>query len=979
MSQYVEMQFDTKLMLTILRNALILADQGSGKVFNAGMVSYVIDSIDIYPTTTLHHTTPDTFRYFYDDGFGYGLESDAIPSRKVEIIQHMQVNLMSRRATPKGPVLAPAGSVTGDLVIQMDAYVGGGMDAFISLQVRDFVLDPIDDADLAAALPKVVKGAYALLNSTSQIPPPAKDKKSAGLLGGIKFINAGITVGGQGAFVAVRMQVGLARVQGIFLSWQQFLSGNTPGHLAVPNNPLHFAVLLSGQFVENMVRNQLGQQLAATAAKFRLISGVGVHWAPKNGQPHLDADWYGDAVAACLPFGWDISYNVTAAVDLSLPQPDQIQSTAQADWSADFWDLFGCEMAMGLLGFAIEVGGQLFAAPFALPTLTGMGFITGFFGTMIAASVYTPTLVESPSSPPGPCDPVCTQNGKSITCTQPICPDDRTIPFGGGKMVLTITALNGAPDGLVMGGTVPGMINLTPTVLEIKTQPFAWSQPLITCGGLTSESAKNLLNNLANNTQPVAQATLTAVGQRPLLLNSAQVVSPDPLGVFPPQNIQVLGYNNSYVVSIKAQPTPAYFQNPYSCVVEFNTNLGKPRQVELGPVPELTSAVLDGLRKGVQQMISDCNVAVDSFWGATQRFNPKWRIDPNPGDKGVRRLWQIRVTGLQPGERLQGLDAGGKVLTSVTANRQGVAGLRLLASLDEIEVQRSMGGPGMPGISTMPGGVPTAAGSFGTTSAGAEKTFRVRQIELAFQAKLDLDAAPGSYDLDHARLAAVSGSGLFVFDLSYRNAPRLLFQRRLEGAQGALLDPAGVLIWGPGGLQRLDSETVRPVRLLDQPVAAALRLGERLLLALPDQLAWFDIASGGLAPLANLPGAFSLGLGQGRLAAAARGGLFTLDLASADSRDPAGRPVLSPQAVELAMPVARVEAPALRSQPQEFLVSFAGDGSAVYDLAEPAVPVELERFDAPAWFAGARRSGALLALPEEGGLGLYAAGQVVDS
>jgi hypothetical protein len=791
----------------------------------------------------------------------------------------------------------------------------------------------------------------------------------------------------------VRLQMGWPFVQGTYLSWQQFLAGNTSDYLSIPNNPLHFAVLLSAVTVENLVRDQVSQGLAPHTDKFRLVSGIGTHWAPQNHQPHINADWYGEAVAACQPFGWDIGYNVTASVDLTLPQANQVQTQSHVDWHGNFWDLLGCELSEGLLGFAIEVGSEVFAAPFALPTVTGLGFIVGFFGAIIAASVYTPDLSA----------PSCTQNGQDLTCTLNFPSTGLAIPLGNQTLNLNVSVLDGPAEGMVMGGRLAFVPDIQPTVLQIASQPFAWSPPAVVCGGLTPDLAKQILGDIEKYTQPFGSVTLTAVGPSPLQLLSAQVVSPDPAGVFPPQNISVNQFKNACTVQVKAAPNQAYFQNPYACILQLSTNLGKPRLVDLGSVPVLTSAILNTLTQEAQQMVDNCFKAADSWYGSLHRFNVKWLIDPAPGDRSVSQLWQVEVSGLQAGAGLQAQDGSGGVLASVSAGRQGVARLRLISPQNQLTIQgagmlAAAGGPRFsaaedpgrtkplapgpvrPPVPVPPAPVPPAPIPPAPTPAAQTANFLVRQVQLAPQSHLNLVASPGTFDLDEHWLAAVSGGGLFVFDVSVPDAPRLMFQHGQYGARGTLLDPAGVLVWGDFGVQRFEFEEWRPSRLVAEPVMAAIRLGSRLLLANTGGLAWCLPDTGLVQPLVSMAGVSSLAFSAGLLAWTVVGGqAFTAPLGGLAAITPAGQPGTGAQPLRLPERVAQVETPVLCGGPLDFLVSYQSGSSAVFDLSDPNHPAPLEQFAGKAWFAGARAAGSLLALPETGGLSLYTAGRVVDA
>ncbi len=255
----------------------------------------------------------------------------------------------------------------------------------------------------------------------------------------------------------------------------------------------------------------------------------------------------------------------------------------------------------------------------------------------------------------------------------------------------------------------------------------------------------------------------------------------------------------------------------------------------------------------------------------------------------------------------------------------------------------------------------------------------MRQVQLAPQAHVNLPAGPGTFDLDERWLAATAGNGLFVFDVSLPGMPRLVFQLSLDGARGALLDASGVLAWGAGGLQRLEYEGWRPSRLAAEPVAAALRLGDRLLLANASGLYWFLPATGAIQPVMNVPGIESLAYSAGTLAWTAGGQAFAARLADMARLPLAGQPANAAQPLHLPNRAASVEAPVFCGGPLDFLVNFIGGSSAVFDLSDLNAPAQLEQFAGKAWFAGARASDSLLALPELGGLSLYTAGRVADA
>ncbi|MFU2486753.1 hypothetical protein [Thauera sp. WH-1] len=444
----------------------------------------------------------------------------------------------------------------------------------------------------------------------------------------------------------------------------------------------------------------------------------------------------------------------------------------------------------------------------------------------------------------------------------------------------------------------------------------------------------------------------------PLVVCRAEILpASDPLGQFQP-HLEVSNFSLRLSIPL-AQLLTEYIAAPHPAQLILVTN-GGVRIFTIPPIPIPTQAQIQTTMQQVELMApAICKdwTLVEAFWKGAH-FHPAWMIDPPP-DREITGLWQIAVSGLNAGQRVQLLSPAGTVLATAGPGPMGEGGARLSAL-----VSPAAGAIGIQ-IEGLEGQSPPLARRLplrqhtGVDGEGADRHQRVRranrqiiirQSQLFAVARIRVEkhfgtAAVGTLG-GRAMLAIVSGARLLVWDIGHCDAPRIVRIAHVAGLRGVLFDHHGLVAWGRSGLLRLAQIHARLEPFGDQaPVEGLAHAGGRLVAVAEDGLA---LRSGGRTILESPRPIRGLAADRAEIATIE---LDTLALRRADSLiDPVS--VTLPEPLSVTAAFGRSGAFAVTTQRAgTYVVERGNDGSATVSAHYP--------LQAP-WFAESQRSGRTL-------------------
>ena len=309
----------------------------------------------------------------------------------------------------------------------------------------------------------------------SQLPdnkPAPIDLKAINNLVGkqLTLVNAGVGLKSDASLLALRLEVDSADF-GSNAAWDQFEAGKIDNHLLGRD----WSLLLDGRLIAAPVTQIFVNAMskAEQANKWNPKSDPVGRWNPLASIPRVTVNFSGEVPDACQCFLWseNISLNVTAEVDLSVPAPDKIRSVTQLSYDVtNEFDLFCCEFttAFGWAFFGIKYLQQ--------GNLDGWGYLGGlalgpvavFIGAVYKASNMKLSDLGGLNLPS-----TCTENkdANEITCTQDVSFPSNPIM---GKPTLNI--ISGLTQGPLLAGTLGTLIDqIQPVLVAIDVHQFTWS------------------------------------------------------------------------------------------------------------------------------------------------------------------------------------------------------------------------------------------------------------------------------------------------------------------------------------------------------------------------------------------------------------------------------------------------------------------------------------------------------------------------
>jgi hypothetical protein len=961
---YIEFQLSDSRLVGLVQVRAMQAQRASTVIVDGQ--AFAVDQLSLLDGELRHDEAVTQF-VFWQEGQTAPI-ADTVPATRVQVRQDVHVRLARLGTDRNGqPTIERIGPFTVRAVVELYAtmtdqpFLDVGLTRLEVLRpTQDFSIDPA----FATALDALVR---PLFPSTSL---PILVSGSAGRL---QFANVGVAASRTGTRVAFRLQLGYENEFSVG-PWRIFYRGDFEDFVPIGRN---WALFTSKALAETNVADAFYAALAERADEFRLNGGVNVRWAPRGNTPRFDVDFFGDALTPC-PI--DITYHVTAGLDLDMASINTLQVQGRVDWSGDTLEEFGCELIGAFtLGLVTTGIGSALVGPFPASLAGSFAIGAGLVGAIYFVSTYSPNLSGAK----------CRKTGDhQITCEVPL-----GFSFGNPKSTngisLNVLAVATASDGPVFYGALvgPGFI-IQSAQLDVSAGGFAWRPPDLSCGNFGPSTLSDLQAHIEERAVAVATVSLQNSGGGTLEIAGVERVSDDPLGMFPAESIELHDYGGSALVFVRATSNAAYALHPYPCVLLVTSNGGAKFAI-LDLVPVLDQTAIDGVISAARELLKTCVETSDDWWQHHHQHPAEWLVDPPPGEAIVDRLRDIKVTGVLPGDtvRLQAPDGGG--LVSATADAQGTIRLSALASGQarsetpvlvrersplapvgasphaDVHATRSPLSPApAPGVtsSTWQTPIVSPAPSPGITNSTRQTqivspararrvAISTRQTEIVQRATISLEepcrqAAIGSGDGAPA-LYALGERSLAIFALGDPGRPRLLRRIDLRSAGGFVFDRDQVLVWGPCGLFVVPSRSGRP-RLIDAtPIAGAATIRNRVLVAGDRGLLVLrrDEPCGcvKLQPVDGGPSLVTaLGSTSRLLVAGTTDGVSTLELAADDTL--VARGTLAFGAVAII-----AEAPLNHPRSAVFVGEPSGAG-AIVDFADPSRPAVVARYDQRPWF-----------------------------
>jgi hypothetical protein len=462
----------------------------------------------------------------------------------------------------------------------------------------------------------------------------------------LAILNVGVALTADASAVVIRVEIDSISPNPV-TAWSTFF--------AAPPNLLggrSWAVLIDKLLMTSVAEERFATGLAESATpvivdgalttpSIAVLETPNATWPGAAQVPAVLMTAYIDVIDAC-PNELNIGAELFVSSVFSLvngPEGNQLQTDIVVSWNLIDSDVLLCGITSGL-----------FVAP--VSTLfgggAGMSFAIGAFigttasivGIAIAGDLYEPDSGIFLSQDPEECVLVTSdEDHAELRCLNPLnFPDNPLIgPMNPNELL-------GHARGLLLRGTV-----VLPTATKHLTAtitPLGWDRRL-NCG------TRNL------DTTQLGSIELMSLGSGPLTVCRRAFEQND--GYFE------FATPNTLRIATNAALQAAYTLAPYPCRVMVWTTQGV-RFFDLGIMPAPPAPPAPEER--IAAVLRNCIKAHDQFWRG--RFNPKWRIDPPP-DAEVLHHWEVSVTGLLEGDRLELLGRDGGTFASVRGTRAGAA------------------------------------------------------------------------------------------------------------------------------------------------------------------------------------------------------------------------------------------------------------------------------------------------------------------
>jgi hypothetical protein len=785
---YLELQYASDLFLDLMASSSRLAtnNYGAGRSFDLLNERYIIEKTTLLNTASIQHMRPSPWLYYWTGFNSDDVRQESIPARLVDIVQKVSVKLAKLRPGQNELIIEDGGEFEITLILNIQVSpTSDSQNARMELS-----LEIAEVSNMGVALPDSVTQFFsrAFANRRSLEIPLSKFLQDAGSFP-MPISHAGITVNDDGQVVALRFQVGNLTGRGPNINkWQEFHAGKISNQVRLAEffsvgdgveQGCNFAIVQSANLMQEILRNQIEVGLRSSS-QIRLISGVGATWMPNLaliGIPQARADFRAEAIDTPCPnnIGLDVWINTTFRISTI----NVLETVIDTDWDLDDGDVFVCGLAFGPLGaFALGALG----VPFVFGFAAALGIVIG------VASTYSPDGLGGTSQD-------CRVNGKTQICTTRLDSQNPLSTFGAIQRFF-FNAISGTQDGLILGGKIlhTPLSEMQDLRMTVTVQPFAWILPKIDVCSLSRSEFQGITSDPKRASQVGARLDISSTGTGRLTQPEVTLISADPLGVFPPQNIKIANYGNQFIITVKAGRSDEFERNPYPCKLMIVTNAGM-QIIDLGLIPTFTEEDALGIRGQAAAAFADCAKLIDGFYKEFRRFNLKWKVDPSPldrVDRVTKRSWIVNVSGLTPGEQLTVLSQDGRQITSSIANEKGIAKLQFLTSNlpEDGEVQLLRAGALEDDVWQF---VKDKRSLEGEAEEDLPGRIVMRQVELVHQASFPMSSKIQSVNVEmsDARriISMLSEDGrMDILDASDPSWIQLTEQHRLESPQETAID-----------------------------------------------------------------------------------------------------------------------------------------------------------------------------------------------
>ena len=766
----IEFQISTASFLSMQRNILRATKFCPPPPFPVGPVNVLIDHVD-FGSNALRHYIPDTFPIFYQEGLERVGVPNAASGFRTQVAQDVTVyatTLEEVLAHPNGtPTLV---AVTGTVVFELNLDVRLDGDVWYRVAYDHVELAP------APGMPPVLAGqlAQAVSLGLAQLIPSRSSPLglSSVLPKDVLFTNAGISVDSQSQRLALRVEIG-GRSTNADVPWTNFLSG----YIADRLQGLDWSLFVDAGEIRETVKALVNLGIASAGTIDHLQTFVDCTYSNAGGKAVFTLDVLG---IYDLPDPMGVGeVEAHVPMELSVPSPNIV--SVDADFSS---------VVEIILSFVNLVG--MFIPPLASALNS---FARSLIGTALnegAAAVKEDAPVDTAQV-----------EGNHIIATRGIRVWD--LLSAGSARLTQVLALE---DGPALAGTLH-MDELTNGTIRTTVHPFAWNPPSIHCGASGIGILAAFTAAPADWALLHADAYVESTGTTPRFLCSVAVLN-DPLGVFPANRIRSdWGQTTFHLMLDLPVPGNPYYNAPYDCDLLVTTT-GGVRLLRIAQPARFTQADVAKLEAVLLAKIADCERLMDG-WLHGHGYNPRWAVNPPPGELAVEHLWQVEVGGLVAGDKVSLIGGAEKLIAQGTA-REGSA-LRLSAMLPpsaggELTILHGAGGRPAGNEAQAPRQTTVSPADNAPESARRTQGISVGQRLLLRRGAISLAAPLRSIQATPFMAArgalAVVEDAVIAFELAAPERPAMIGFWRIPGVRGALYLQGRLLAYGEHGFSWID-------------------------------------------------------------------------------------------------------------------------------------------------------------------------------
>lgn len=362
----------------------------------------------------------------------------------------------------------------------------------------------------------------------------------------------------------------------------------------------------------------------------------------------------------CFTEDLDVTGEIVADILISVPAENTLRIDVYVDVTADFWDASCCVATVALfwpiMGYGQYATGKLSSGEFALTLLPLVAVIGALLKIGEAGSDFPPPAGFVKDE----------ENDNHVFREQKLALPDNP---GFGKMTLKGSKplrddFSLRASGLLIFGGLHTYERPKPVLQDPVLEPFCWGKTA-RCSRRVGASTRIRLNPEDPRHWSLLRVCQVRVIDDPLNVFKVEVqhepnTLPDVI-----VRVDFWGMNADYWKS----------EHRYPCRLMLKTT-GGVRILTLPPLPELTQEQFETLQLGIQiEYVNDCYLPRHRIFEELE-----WPIEVLIGQPGLH-YWQVHVTGMNPGERVELLDERNRVVGTFVVNRAGVLRANALGTI----------------------------------------------------------------------------------------------------------------------------------------------------------------------------------------------------------------------------------------------------------------------------------------------------------